>query len=69
MKLIGFLSLLFGGALIALFVIKHLVLFLLSGSPLLVKGGILFIALGLIILLAAVLLERRKQTNLEDVER
>jgi len=60
MKLVGFLFLLLGGTCLALYILYHIVVFLISGSPLLLKGGVLFIVLGFIILLISSMLEKNK---------
>lgn len=68
MKLVGFLFLLLGGILVALYALYHIILFLISGSPLLIKGGILFIVIGVICLLGSALIEKGKGDEFKEVE-
>ena len=68
MKLIGFLFLILGGALIALFFLYHLVLFLISGSPLLIKGGILCVIIGIVVLLISAYIDKNKDDDFEEIQ-
>lgn len=68
MKLVGFLFLILGGVLIALFVLYHLVLFLISGSPLLIKGGILCVIIGIVILLISAYIDKNKDDDYQEIE-
>jgi len=68
MKLIGFLFLILGGALIGLFFLYHLVLFLISGSPLLIKGGILCVIIGIVVLLISAYIDKNKDDDFEEIQ-
>ena len=68
MKLVGLLFLIFGGILLALYVLYHIVVFLISGSPLLLKGGVLFIILGFLILLIAAIIDKKREGRQVEVE-
>ena len=68
MKLAGFLFLIFGGVLVGLFFLYHLLLFLISGSPLLIKGGIFSLIIGVVILLISAFIDKNKDDKYEDIQ-
>ena len=68
MKLAGLLFLILGGTLLILYVLYHLVVFLISGSPLLLKGGVLFVVLGfLLLLISAIIDKKRDRSEVEKI--
>jgi len=49
-------------------VLYHLVVFLISGSPLLLKGGVLFVVLGfLLLLISAIIDKKRDRSEVEKI--
>jgi 1,4-dihydroxy-2-naphthoate octaprenyltransferase len=68
MKLLGFLFLLLGGICLALYILYHIIVFLISGSPLLLKGGVLFIVLGFLILLISAMVEKKQSSKDKTAE-
>ncbi|MBC8277236.1 MAG: hypothetical protein H8E46_03330 [FCB group bacterium] len=68
MKLLGFIFLLAGGFLLLLYTLYHILIFLISGSPWLLKAGILSLVLGFAFLIISSLKERRLKKDFEEVE-
>lgn len=69
MKLVGFILLSAGGVFLLLYILYHVFIFLISGSPLLLKAGILFIVLGFLFLIISAIKDRTKKEDFEEVER
>lgn len=61
MKLIGLIMVISGALCLVFYALYHIVVFLISGTPLLLKGGILFILVGFSLLVLAALLEKRRK--------
>lgn len=68
MKLLGFVFLLVGGFLLLLYTLYHILIFLISGSPWLLKAGILCLVAGFTFLIVSSLKERRLRKDFEEVE-
>lgn len=68
MKLLGFVFLLAGGFFLLLYALYHVLIFLISGSPLLLKAGILFIILGFTFLVISSIKERKLKEDLREIE-
>ncbi len=63
MKLIGFILLSAGVLFLLLYALYHIVVFLLSGTPWLLRAGVLFSILGFIFLLISALRDKKKKEN------
>ncbi len=63
MKYIGYACLALGGLLVALFLLKHLIVFLISGSPYLLKVGIIFVGVGLAALIASAFIKGKSEAD------
>lgn len=59
MKYIGYGCLTLGGLLIALFLLKHLIVFLISGSPYLFWAGLILVILGIAAFILNAVIEGR----------
>jgi hypothetical protein len=61
MKLIGFILVIAGSLCLVFYALYHIVVFLISGTPLLLKAGVLFIILGFVFLVVSALFEKRRK--------
>jgi|GEM_PF-1948197 len=68
MKLIGFILLSAGMLFLLLYALYHIVVFLLSGTPWLLRAGVLFVILGFIFLLISALRDKKKKENSSGVK-
>jgi hypothetical protein len=69
MRFFGFICIIGGAGLIALFILHHLIKLLVSGSLLLVRMGFLMCALGFIILALAAFIDKKKREKKLEVEK
>jgi membrane protein implicated in regulation of membrane protease activity len=69
MRLFGFICLIGGASLIALFILHHLIKLLISGSLLLVKMGLLLEVIGFLLLALASVAEKKRKSAVSEVEK